>query len=74
MPGLDDDGIEVLESFMNSRSLEELVRELPVLKTNPGLLETVKIMDDLDDFGYGDLIEFRPSVIRGFDYYDGLVF
>jgi histidyl-tRNA synthetase len=71
---LDDEALEILEKFMESASLEEIIQELPVLKTNPGLLEISRIMESLDDLGYGELIEFRPSVIRGFDYYDGMVF
>jgi len=72
--GLENDAIEILEKFMESTSLTEITQELPVLKTNPGLLATARILESLDDLGYGDLIEFRPSIIRGFDYYDGMVF
>jgi len=72
--GLKPEAIEVLEVFMNSSSLEEIIQELPVLKNNKGLIETAKIIEILDDLGYGDLIEFRPTIIRGFDYYDGMVF
>lgn len=72
--GLDKEAIEILEKFMSSSSLEEVVQELPVLKTNPGLIETASLIERLDDLGYGDLVEFRPTIIRGLDYYDGLVF
>ncbi len=72
--GLNDESIEVLELFMNSTSLEEISQELPVLKTNPGFIDTAKMIESLDDLGYGDLVEFRPTIIRGLDYYDGLVF
>lgn len=72
--GLDKEAIEILERFMGSASLEEIVQELPVLKINPGLIEISKVLEGLDDLGYGDFVEFRPTVIRGFDYYDGLVF
>lgn len=72
--GLEVEATEILIKFMESKSLADIIQELPVLKTNPGLLETARILESLDDLGYGDLIEFRPSVIRGFDYYDGVVF
>lgn len=72
--GLDDEAIEILEKFMASVSLGEIIQELPVLKTNPGLIATAKLLESLDDLGYGDLVEFRPTIIRGLDYYDGLVF
>ena len=72
--GLNDEAIKILNKFMISSSLESLLKEIPGLKNNLGLLETVKILERLEDLGYKDFIEFNPSVIRGFDYYDGMVF
>jgi histidyl-tRNA synthetase len=72
--GLKDKAIEVLEKFMASTSLEKLLKELPELKSDLGVIETAKILESLEDLGYGDWIEFNPAVIRGFDYYDGMVF
>jgi len=59
---------------MKSRSLEELAVQLPDLKNNPGFTEIVTAIKNLSILGYNDYIEFNPTVIRGFDYYDGLVF
>jgi len=72
--GLDDKSFSVLSKFMSSSSLEKLVGELPSLKNDPGLLEIQGVLKALEELGYGDWIEFNPMVIRGFDYYDGLVF
>ncbi len=72
--GLKEEAVNILEKFMTSLSLEELVKELPALKNNVGFEETVTAIKTLTDLGYGDLIEFKPAVIRGFDYYDGIVF
>ncbi|HZJ41293.1 MAG TPA: histidine--tRNA ligase [Candidatus Saccharimonadales bacterium] len=72
--GLKSEAIAILEQFMLSGSLAELAQKLPALKNNPGFLEIDQAMKTLKNLGYGDLIEFDPSVIRGFDYYDGLVF
>jgi histidyl-tRNA synthetase len=72
--GLDQKSQAILEKFMASRSLEALAQDLPSLKNNPGFVELVKVLETLEDLGYGDWIEFNPAVIRGFDYYDGLVF
>jgi histidyl-tRNA synthetase len=72
--GLNKEAIKILEKFMASLSLEELLKDLPALKNNLGLIETAKIIETLEDLGYGDLIEFNPTIIRGFDYYDGMVF
>ena len=72
--GLKDKAIEILGKFMASTSLEELLKDLPELKSDLGIIETAKILESLEDLGYGDWIEFNPAVIRGFDYYDGMVF
>lgn len=72
--GLDDKAINILHKFMNSKSLEALVKELPELKNNIGVIETSNIIEALENLGYGDYLEFNPTVIRGFDYYDGMVF
>ncbi len=32
------------------------------------------LLDSLSDLGYSDWVEFNPQVMRGFDYYDGMVF
>ncbi len=72
--GLSEAAIKILEKFMASVSLPELLKTLPELKNNAGLVETAKILEALDTLGYSDWFEFNPTVIRGFDYYDGLVF
>lgn len=72
--GLNKAAIAILEKFMASASLSDLASRLPALKNNPGFLQVSKAMAVLNNLGYGDLVEFDSSVIRGFDYYDGLVF
>lgn len=72
--GLNNEAIKTLEKFMASSSLDNLLKNIPELKNNQGLIETVKIIETLEDLGYGDWLEFNPTVIRGFDYYDGMVF
>jgi histidyl-tRNA synthetase len=59
---------------MASRSLEEIAAALPDLKDNAGFQELAAAINTLSNLGYGEFIEFNPTVIRGFDYYDGLVF
>ncbi len=72
--GLKEAGTVVLNKFMTSSSLEVLLNRLPELEGNEGLVKTKKIIQTLDNLSYGDWIEFNPSIIRGFDYYDALVF
>ena len=72
--GLKKEAMAVIETFMKSQNIEALALALPALKNNQGLLKIIKIMEDLESLGYGDFIEFNPTVIRGFDYYDGIIF
>ncbi len=72
--GLSKPSALILEKFMSSKSLAELTQELPELKNNVGLQEVAVALETLEGLGYSDWIEFNPAVIRGFDYYDGIVF
>jgi histidyl-tRNA synthetase len=72
--GLDQKAAGVINKFMSASSLEKLILDLPELKSNPGLTEIARAIETLEELGYGDLVEFDPAVIRGFDYYDGIVF
>ncbi len=72
--GLGDESISVINDFMASTSLSELAEKIPSLKNNAGFAEVAGIIEALEDLGYDEFIEFNPTVIRGFDYYDGMVF
>ena len=72
--GLDSEQIDQLEKFMRAESREQLLSGLPELESNEGLRELGLIMDRLTELGYSEWIVFQPNVIRGFDYYDGMVF
>lgn len=72
--GLTKASILILEQFMKSKTLEEAVEYLPSLQNNTGFKEVNEALKNLTNVGYENFIEFNPAVIRGFDYYDGLVF
>lgn len=72
--GLDKKARLVIDQFMASRSLEELNGSLPGISENIGFQELAETLRALNDLGYGEFVVFNPAVIRGFDYYDGLVF
>jgi histidyl-tRNA synthetase len=72
--GLKKASILILEQFMKSRTLNEVAQYLPGLKNNDGFKEINEALKSLTSLGYENFIEFNPTVIRGFDYYDGLVF
>jgi histidyl-tRNA synthetase len=71
--GLSKKVVEVLFRFMESETISDLEKSLPELANNLGLLEIKKMITELQNLGY-DHIYFNPAVIRGFDYYDGLIF
>jgi histidyl-tRNA synthetase len=72
--GLTDESINIVVLFMESGTAEELKNNIPDMSDSEGLKETEEIMQKLTGLGYGDWITFQPNVIRGFDYYDGMVF
>jgi len=72
--GLKNDQINTIIKFMTAISLDDLKNRLPELSGSQGLQELEKIMKSLKELGYQKMIEFKPSVIRGFDYYDGVIF
>ena len=67
-------GIEILNNYLDSSSLEELETAIPALKDKVSLAELKKLIADLNSLGYGPYIAFNGQVIRGFDYYDGIVY
>lgn len=72
--GLEDLQIEKLKLFMQSQNGEELLQNLPEVNGSEGYSETVLIEKRLSELGYSEFIRFNPSIIRGFDYYDGMIF
>lgn len=62
--GLKKDQIKSLSSFMNSKDLPK----------TPASTDLQFIFQSLKDLGYGAYVVYDPTVIRGFDYYDGMVF
>lgn len=72
--GLGEEAINDLEKFIGSKSLEDLAQVLPNLKDSSAYSELKQVIKALSDLSYGDYVKFNPAVIRGFDYYDGLIF
>ncbi|MCU0679819.1 MAG: histidine--tRNA ligase [Planctomycetes bacterium] len=72
--GLKKKGEKILFDFMESGDLESLVKAIPDLVDNDGVKEIQETIKVLESLGYKGLVEFNPAIIRGFDYYDGLIF
>ncbi len=44
------------------------------LKNDPGYQELQQIFEALEALGLSEYVAFNPGMVRGFDYYDGMVF
>lgn len=69
--GVSSEQIDKLYDLTKVNDLEELRALIPDLKINE---EIQIIMSSLNDLGYGEYYKFTPNLIRGLDYYDGMVF
>lgn len=72
--GLGENKVDQLVSFMECKSMADLAALFPRLEEVTGYQEIEQILQTLREGGYGDWITFKPSMIRGFDYYDGMIF
>lgn len=72
--GLDKNQITILTLFAESKSSEMLKQNFPDIDENKGYRDTLEFIKILEAMGYSEYLTFNPSIVRGFDYYDGLVF
>lgn len=72
--GIGEDKINLLVGFMECETMADLITLFPQLEEVKGYQETNTVITTLRAAGYGDWINFKPSMIRGFDYYDGMIF
>lgn len=73
--GLKDTDITILNNFMKGEAgsyFSEMKNKS--LELVEAYEEINLLIKNLNKLSYKGLVEFDPSVIRGFDYYDGLVF
>jgi histidyl-tRNA synthetase len=71
---LDSKQVEQLIIYMNTKNIDDLLVNFTSLKNSKGVSQTKAIMDELDVLWYSEYVEFKASLIRWFDYYDGVVF
>ncbi len=76
---LDDCQIKEIESFLDSKgnfltSLEILSKHYKGESISIVIKSLLKIAQNLTERGYGEYITFDPSIVRGLDYYTGMVF
>ena len=71
---LNPENIAQLINFMESKNTDELIEKIPNLANNEGLEEIKNVINSLEKLGYADWIQFNSNMIRGFDYYDGIIY
>lgn len=65
---------EPIHSFMSATSVWQLEQEFLSLAGRPCIKSFGSIVQKLEELWYGTEICFSGSLIRGFDYYDGVIF
>jgi len=65
--------IETIVSFLKSDA-SNLVTNFPQLKDNPGYQNITQLIKNIKQVPLAENVIFQPSIIRGFDYYDDMVF
>lgn len=69
--GLDSKQIELIDAYLD-QGIAFIEQNKASLKDDAEYL--LSILAILNKTGYGDFVEYNPTVVRGFDYYTGLVF
>lgn len=72
--GLNELSVDAVLRYSKSEDAESLIANLPDLENSEGFKQTIQLLMTLVQLGYGDYVAFKPSLVRGFDYYDGIVF
>ncbi|MBD3299962.1 MAG: histidine--tRNA ligase [Candidatus Moranbacteria bacterium] len=66
--------IDVIINYIISDNRNDLLKKIPQVEENQGFKELNEILTKLEMLGYGEWIAYKSDIIRGFDYYDGMVF
>jgi len=72
--GIGIDSPTPIHAFMSAKNTQDLEKEFLFLAGNESVKEFASITQKLHDLGYECEVEFSGSLIRGFDYYDGVIF
>ncbi len=65
---------QVLHDFMSAKTITDLQQSFVSLAGSESFWEFTSIMKSLEALWYSSEIEFAGDLIRGFDYYDGIIF
>ncbi len=70
---LDETQINKIVGYLGVEAIEDLVKLFPEITTSPWYISLAQITSKLAELGYLSF-QFKGSLIRWFDYYDGVVF
>jgi histidyl-tRNA synthetase len=71
--GLIEAQIDIVYKWMKS-DFDDLINNFPGIDNSTDYIELQRITSILDELGYKGLIKYSTDLIRGFDYYDGVIF
>jgi len=66
--------IKTLKTFASLQNEQEFLDRFPEIAKSKGFQNIKTVLEQLKLLGLSDYVEFIPSIVRGIDYYDGLVF
>lgn len=72
--GLNTEQIDKIIKFISATSLSDLGDKIPEIKNCSSFNYLENIFVKLKDISYVQYAVFSPEIIRGFDYYDGIIF
>ena len=65
---------KLLHDFMSAKTITDLQEGFVSLAWTESFMDFTSIMKHLEELWYSSEIEFAGDLIRGFDYYDGIIF
>lgn len=72
--GLGEESISIFKDYLNIDSFSALENFLKAQNADLESLEIFKLKSKLDELGLLDFVVYDPSIVRGLDYYTGIVF
>lgn len=73
--GVGQEDLNRIYAWMQLDSLPTLTEQFPEISQTEGYQELLSIYASIRELGYSeDRVVFAPGLVRGFDYYDGMVF
>lgn len=72
--GYSSDQMDVLNSYLNISSLEEVEELLGDTTARVGIDELTSVFNSLNNYTFKNIIKFNPQLARGLDYYTGCIF